>query len=192
MQKIKLIGTRTNFEFSHEYKGEKFYKCYVTTKRTSGNEDILPVIVPEVFTDVVGERVEIDGQIRTRNVKVDEKTHLSIYVFAKDIKDTDETEDVNIFDGEGFICKNPRYRETLLGREITDLLLAFNRDYDKSDYIPSVAWGRNAHRTVDLEVGIPIKIKGRLQSRKYIKLVDRELVEKTAYELSISEVNANE
>ena len=187
MQKIRLIGTRTNFEFSHEYKGEKFYKCLVTTERLSGVKDILPVIVPEVYTQEDFKRVEIDGQIRTRNVKDGNTRHLEVFVFVRDLKEADG-EDLNVFEGEGYVCKSPRFRVTPLDREITDLLLAFNRDYDKSDYIPSVAWGRNAHRVADLEVGTSIKIKGRLQSRKYMKLIDGELVEKTAYELSVSEI----
>lgn len=192
MQKIKLIGTRTtNFELSHEFKGEKFYKCLVATERLSGNKDILPVIVPEIFTKEDYTRVEIDGQVRTRNVKDGDISHLNVYVFARDYREADG-EDLNVFEGEGNLCKLPKLRVTPLGKEITDLLLAFNRDYDKSDYIPTLAWGRNAHRTADLEVGTKLKVKGRLQSRDYKKLIDDEWVDMTTYELSVSEVNANE
>lgn len=191
LNRIKLIGTRGDFEYSHEVHGEKFYKTYVEVKRISGAVDKIPVIVPSVFAQEDSRQVEIDGQIRTRNINGDDdKTHLEIYVFAKDLKDTDE-EDCNYFVGEGYVCKDPRYRETPLGKNITDLLLAFNREYDKSDYIPCIAWGRNAHRVADCEIGTPLTIEGRLQSRKYMKAVDEynEMwVEKTAYELSIMKV----
>lgn len=191
VSRIKLVGKIGAFILDHEFHGEKFYKTYIVVKRKSGTSDVLPVIVPSVFTQVEGERVEVDGQVRTRNITGDDgKIHLDIYVFAKDLKETDD-EDYNLFVGEGYVCKNLRYRETMKGREITDLLLAFNREYDKSDYIPAIAWGRNAHRVADNEIGTKMSIEGRLQSRKYMKAVDEwddMWIEKTAYELSITKV----
>lgn len=188
--KIKLCGTRiSDFEFSHEIYGEKFYRCFVECARTSGNIDTLPVIVPSIYIEEQPLRVKIDGEIRTRNVIGDDgRTHLDISVFAKDLREC-EGADSDIFEGQGYICKSPVYRETPLGREITDVLVAFNRTYGKSDYIPCVTWGRNAHRLADCEVGTPLNVKGRLQSRVYHKTIGEEVFERVAYELSLSVVD---
>lgn len=194
-QIINLSGSAvTEPEFSHEIGGEKFYTFLLKCDRLSEASDTLPVtisdrLLPEVANLVVGEIIAISGEIRTRNL-YDEKTdrrHLDITVFAKDVIVTDE--DTNEVHMHGFICKKPTYRQTPNGRYITDILVAVNRKYGKSDYIPCICWGRNARFAESLDVGQEIDVKGRLQSRTYQKKTDDKVVEKVAYELSISSIS---
>lgn len=186
---------------SHEVFGENFYIFTLKTLRSSGNDDLLPVSISERLVDietiVPGAIVEITGQIRTFNRKNEQnqKTHLVINVFAQEIEFLDDTEnDTNNVYLTGYLCKQPTYRQTPLGREICDLLLAVNRPYGKSDYVPAVAWGRNAGWANTLEVGTKLKVKGRLQSRTYQKKTGENpdgtpiTTERTAYELSISKL----
>ena len=191
MNKIRLDGKiATEPEFSHECKGEKFYKLFLEVHRKSEVVDTLPCMVPEVFLkDVeVGECVGINGEIRTRNNHSEGKSKLEIYVFVLGVDDY-EGHDINYVELEGYVCKVPTYRETPLGREIADLTIASNRPYGKSDYIPCIAWGRNAVRMAEIWVGTPISVVGRLQSRIYIKKLDNgETEERTAYELSASRI----
>ena len=189
MNKIRLDGkVTTEPEFSHECKGEKFYKLFLESGRKSEVVDTLPCLVPEVFLkDVeVGECVGINGEIRTRNNHSDGKSKLEIYVFVLGV-DNYEGQDSNYVELEGYVCKDPLYRETPLGREIADLTIASNRPYGKSDYIPCIVWGRNALIASDIPVGAKVIIYGRLQSREYVKMLDDETREiKVAYELSAS------
>lgn len=189
MNKIRLDGKiATEPEFSHECKGEKFYKLFLEAGRKSEVVDTLPCLVPEVFLkDVeVGECVGINGEIRTRNNHSDGKSKLEIYVFVLGV-DNYEGQDINSVELEGYVCKDPLYRETPLGREIADLTIASNRPYGKSDYIPCIVWGRNALIASDIPVGAKVRIYGRLQSREYVKMLDDETREiKVAYELSAS------
>lgn len=189
MNKIRLDGkVTTEPEFSHECKGEKFYKLFLETGRKSEVVDTLPCLVPEVFLkDVeVGECVGINGEIRTRNNHSDGKSKLEIYVFVLGV-DNYEGQDINSVWLEGYVCKDPLYRETPLGREIADLTIASNRPCGKSDYIPCIVWGRNALIASDIPVGAKVGISGRLQSREYVKMLDDDTREtRVAYELSAS------
>ena len=182
--------------FSHEVYGEGFYVFYLKVARLSENKDILPVTVSERLLDksllVEGVKVKIEGQLRSYNNYSDKKNRLILTVFARDIQIVESLEGINpneIF-LNGFICKQPVYRTTPFGREISDVLVAVNRAYNKSDYIPCIAWGRNARFVGNLKVGDNIKIWGRIQSRVYQKKIGEQTEEKTAYEVSVSKIEA--
>ena len=174
--------------FSHEIYGEGFYSFMLESRRLSGNEDVIKVTVSERIMNKekngVGSFVYIKGQIRSYNSFVENKSRLMITVFAKEIE-YDNFEDENMVYLDGFVCKKPVYRVTPMGREIADMLLAVNRAYNKSDYIPCICWGRNARFAGDFELGDNIKIWGRVQSRVYRKFVEDGEEERTAYEVSI-------
>lgn len=184
----------TDFVLSHEVYGEKFYSFYIENRRLSDAVDILPVIISErLLIDecyAVGDNVLIEGQIRSHNNFDGIKTHLKLSIFVKSISPTEETGNpVNRIMLDGFICKKPVYRTTPFGREIADILLAVNRAYGKSDYIPAICWGRNAKFASNLEVGTNISLSGRMQSRDYRKQLDNgEVITKTAYEVSASKI----
>jgi len=189
----------SDFVFSHEVYGEVFYRFEVEVYRLSDASDILPVTVSERIIDraslSVGTCVYINGQIRSYNnyVEADKKNKLVLTVFARDIDVYGEYSGENPNDVylDGYICKPPVYRATPLGREITDLLVAANRLYNKSDYIPCIAWGRNARYASRLIVGENIRIWGRMQSRQYQKRHENgDVLEKTAYEVSITKIEA--
>ena len=186
MNKIVLAGLVTEEPiFSHEVHGEKFYRFRLLSSRQSGNCDITVCIVPEIIKNGIseGNKVKVFGEIRTRNVHENDKNHLEITVFVKEVLLYEEDE--NNVELDGFICKEPTYRETPFGRKITDLIVASNREYFKSDYIPCIAWGRNAIRASEFNVGTRVKVLGRLQSREYKKKIDDGTYEvRTAYELS--------
>ncbi|KXZ40281.1 Single-strand binding protein family protein [Alkalithermobacter thermoalcaliphilus JW-YL-7 = DSM 7308] len=190
---VNLCGEiNSNLEFSHEVFGEKFYNCTIKVKRLSETYDILPITISErLLTDLdleIGKKVNVTGQIRSYNKFSDGKNKLIITVFIKEISENcEEVKDPNTIFLDGYICKDPVYRSTPLGREITDLLIAVNRSYNKSDYIPSIAWGRNAKFSKNLQVGDRIQIFGRIQSREYEKKLEDGTVEnRVAYEISIS------
>lgn len=197
---ITLVGKiASDYKFSHEMYGESFYTFDLETSRLSDTLDILPITISERLIDtefLTGSIVEINGQIRSYNNIVDKKNHLILTVFAKEISLFDNSnKNPNQVLLNGFLCKVPVYRTTPFGREISDILLAVNRSYNKSDYIPCIAWGRNAKFTSNLKVGDNIKLSGRMQSRKYQKKLENgDLIEKIAYEISISklEVISNE
>ena len=179
--------------FSHEIYGEKFYTFTLKIPRLSGISDDVKIMVSDRLLSgtelCVGDFVEVDGQFRSYNSYENGDNRLVLTVFAKDSRFAEETEEKNpnSLYLNGFICKPPVYRTTPFGREITDLLVAVNRSYNKSDYIPVIAWGRNARFCKNINVGDNIKIWGRIQSRVYQKhLSDNEVVEKTAYEVSVS------
>ena len=187
MNKIVLAGLVTEEPtFSHEVHGEKFYRFYLSSSRQSGNCDVLMCTVPEIIKNGINEGnvIKVFGEIRTRNVHEDDKSHLEVTVFVKEVLLYEKDE--NNVELDGFICKEPTYRETPFGRQITDLIVASNRERNfKSDYIPCIAWGRNAIRTSELNVGTRVKVLGRLQSREYKKKIDDGIYEvRTAYELS--------
>ena len=180
-------------EFSHEIYDEKFYKFEIETKRLSDMSDILPVIVSERLIELdslkVGEIVHVTGQIRSYNKQVGTKSKLVLSVFAKEIEKSEDEQilTLNDINFNGFLCKEPIYRKTPLGHEIADILVAVNRSYKKSDYIPCILWGRNAKFCQKLAVGTNVKITGRIQSRKYEKVQeDGTIKEMVAYELSVS------
>ena len=192
---ITLIGeVSSDFKFSHEVFGEKFYTFYLNTERLSKTIDSLPVTISERLIDKnilkIGALIEIKGQIRSYNNIIDKKNHLVLSVFVKDINfNLNESKNPNLVTLNGFLCKTPVYRKTPFGREITDILLAVNRSYNKSDYIPCITWGRNAKFTNNIEIGENIIITGRMQSRKYQKKLETgDIIEKVAYEVSVSKL----
>jgi len=186
--------------FSHEIYGEKFYIFDLAVPRLSGNADIIPITVSERLLSIndlqIDSKITVEGQFRSYNSYENEKNRLVLTVFAKDIKFVEDQEaeievskDVvsNEVTLNGYICKKPIYRQTPFGREISDLLLAVNRAYNKSDYIPCIAWGRNARFCENIPVGTEVKIVGRVQSRTYEKKYEDGRVEtKVAYEVSVS------
>lgn len=181
------------FKLNHEIYAEKFYTFTVQIPRLSGTYDNVRIMISErlIMDGVynVGDKVEITGQFRSYNSYDNGDNRLILTVFAKDIMpfDGDETKNPNVLYLNGYICKPPVYRTTPFGREITDILLAVNRSYNKSDYIPIIAWGRNARFAKNLNVGDNVKIWGRIQSRNYQKHISEdEVVTKTAYEVSIN------
>ncbi len=194
---IKLAGTVVSEKkFSHEVYGEGFYSFDLEVPRLSENSDIIPVTVSErLLTGIdfkVGQKVVIEGQFRSYNNYENEKNKLVLTVFVKEIREQTE-EDNSINPNEimlnGFICKKPIYRTTPFGREIADILLAVNRAYNKSDYIPCIAWGRNARYCQNLGIGENVKIWGRIQSRQYEKKFEDGTMEvRRAYEVSISKM----
>ena len=195
---ITLIGTIVSERtFSHEVYGEGFYSFNIDVPRLSENSDIIPVTVSErILTDEfkIGQKVVIDGQFRSYNNYENEKNKLVLTVFVKDIRiQTEETDMTNPNEIclTGFICKKPIYRTTPFGREIADILLAVNRAYNKSDYIPCIAWGRNARFCQSIEVGEKIKLWGRIQSRQYEKKFEDGTSEiRRAYEVSVCKMEA--
>lgn len=180
--------------FSHEIFGEKFYSTKIKIHRLSDTYDVLPITISERLLQEINlnenNLIDVVGQLRSYNKNIDSKNKLVLTVFAREIKAVEEdTKDPNSIFLDGYICKNPIYRKTPLGREITDLLVAINRPYNKSDYIPSIVWGRNAKFAKNLKVGDRIQMWGRVQSRDYEKKLDNGDVEKrVAYEVSISKI----
>ena len=183
-----------NMDFSHEIFGEKFFNTKIKINRLSESYDILPLTISEHLLQEVDIKannlVNVIGQLRSYNKNIDNKNRLVLTVFAREIKNTeDNNKDPNSIFLDGYICKNPIYRKTPLGREITDLLVAINRPYNKSDYIPSIVWGRNAKFAKTLKVGDRVQMWGRVQSREYEKKTENgDVINKVAYEVSISKI----
>ncbi len=195
---IKIRGTVvSDVELSHEVFEERYYKFFIETKRLSEMNDVLPVIVSEKLIDIntisQGDIVYIDGQIRSHNFPVkNRKSRLVLSIFAKhiNIENYEDDTSLNEVRFQGYICKKPIYRMTPLGREITDVLIAINRAYKKSDYIPCILWGRNAKFCEGLPIGSKVNIVGRMQSRNYSKKISEdETVDMVAYEVSTSIFN---
>lgn len=178
--------------FSHEVYGEKFYEVTLSVKRLSGMDDFLPISVSEhLLSDVFseGNYVTVSGQFRSYNKTVEDKSKLMLTVFVRDVLPYDETINPNTLELTGYICKPPIYRTTPFNREICDVLIAVNRQYNKSDYIPCIVWGRNARFAGSLSVGEHINVVGRVQSRNYQKkLPDDTVVTRTAYEVSVGKI----
>jgi primosomal replication protein N len=190
-------------KYSHEIYGEKFFSFNLEVIRLSANTDIIPITVSErLLTDVeltIGKNVEVEGQFRSYNNYENEKNRLILTVFAKEIKEIEISEEIgkDVVTNEvrlvGYVCKKPIYRTTPFGREIADMLLAVNRAYNKSDYIPCIAWGRNARFCQNISVGTEVKIVGRVQSRTYEKKHEDGTVEaRVAYEVSIASMEITE
>lgn len=186
----------SGFSYSHEIYGEGFYMVDVRCKRLSESFDIIPVMVSERLIDVtanyVGELICVNGQFRSYNRHEERKNKLVLSVFAREIgfiEEMEESSKTNQIFLDGFICKEPIYRKTPLGREIADLLLAVNRPYGKSDYIPCICWGRNARYASSFNVGERCAVWGRIQSREYMKKLDEDTVERrVAFEVSVSKL----
>ena len=201
---LVLVGKIVSEQkYSHEIYGEKFYSFNLEVIRLSSNTDIIPITVSErLLTDFelsIGKEVEVEGQFRSYNNYENEKNRLILTVFAKEINEVKvhEEADKDVITNEvtliGYVCKKPIYRQTPFGREIADLLLAVNRAYNKSDYIPCIAWGRNARFCQKIEVGTEVKVVGRVQSRSYEKKYEDGTVEtRIAYEVSIASMEVSE
>lgn len=189
----KIAG---EFTFSHEVFGEGFYMVDVLVRRLSNSEDRIPLMISERLIDVTqdytGEHIMAVGQFRSYNRHEEQKNRLILSVFVREVSFIEEEPDgakTNTILLDGYICKQPIYRKTPLGREIADLLLAVNRPYGKSDYIPCICWGRNARYASAFEVGEHIQILGRIQSREYVKKIsDTETEKRVAYEVSVSKL----
>ena len=186
----------SDFAFSHEIFGEGFYMVDVRVERLSDSIDIIPLMVSERLIDVNGDYkgmyIVVNGQFRSYNRHEERKNKLVLSVFAREIDFVDEigenTKSNQIY-LDGYICKEPVYRKTPLGREIADLLLAVNRPYGESDYIPCICWGRNARFASNFEVGARCAVWGRIQSREYMKKIsDEQLEKRVAYEVSVSKL----
>lgn len=193
--KVFLMGeAASGLTYSHELYGEGFYEFYLTVPRLSGQVDVLPVTVSERLMDgidiVPGKKLGLNGQFRSYNKLIGERSKLMLTVFVRDFVDFDiEAQNPNSAELNGYICKPPVYRTTPFNREICDILLAVNRGYNKSDYIPCIAWGRNARFVRGIAVGQNIQISGRIQSRIYHKKLSEDTIEeRTAYELSVSAI----
>ena len=198
---VTIMGeVASPFTFSHEVFGEGFYMMDVNVKRLSNSEDKIPLMISERLIDVsqdyTGEFIMVSGQFRSYNRHDEQKNILVLSVFVREVsfieEELDGAKTNNIF-LDGYICKLPVYRKTPLGREIADLLLAVNRPYGKSDYIPCICWGRNARFASTFEVGEHVQIMGRIQSREYIKkLTETETEKRIAYEVSVSKLECLE
>lgn len=193
--KVRIVGEIAGqFKYSHEVFGENFYIGQLKIERTSGILDFIPITVSDRMVDVSadwsGIFVEVEGSFRSYNKKDEEKRKLLLSVFVRDFNQLENASyNDNDVELDGYICKEVIYRKTPLGREVADLLIAVNRPYGKSDYIPCIAWGRNAVYSAELEVGTRIKLYGRIQSREYAKRIsDTEAETRTAYEVSISKL----
>lgn len=179
--------------FSHELYGEGFYEFVLEVPRLSEQKDYIPITVSErLMGDVSirkGEKLSFYGQFRSFNKLIGDKSKLMLTVFVRDFCSDEDMENPNVAELSGYVCKPPMYRTTPFNREICDVLLAVNRAYDKSDYIPCIAWGRNARFVREIQVGQKISISGRIQSRDYVKRLDNgEQETRTAYELSINKI----
>ena len=189
--RVSVIGEIVSgFTFSHEVFGEGFYMVDVAVNRLSEQADIIPLMISErlidVHKDYSGSTVECIGQFRSYNRHEGIKNRLMLSIFVREIHFIEEFLD-------GYICKPPIYRKTPLGREIADILLAVNRPYGKSDYIPCISWGRNARFASSFEVGTRVRVWGRVQSREYTKkLSETECEKRIAYEVSISKLECDE
>ena len=198
---VTIMGkVATEFSFSHEVFGEGFYMVEVAVSRLSNFSDYIPLMISERLIDTsqsyIGQKVYVTGQFRSYNRHEELKNRLVLSVFVREIEFIEEeTEEMksNQILLDGYICKDPIYRKTPLGREIADVLLAVNRPYGKSDYIPCICWGRNARYASAFAVGGHVLIWGRIQSREYMKrLSETEMEKRTAYEVSVSKLEYSE
>ena len=199
--RVCIIGEIVSeFTFSHEVFGEGFYIANVSVNRLSDMVDVIPLMISERLIDVTkdyrGMKIEVAGQFRSYNRHEGTKNKLVLSIFVRELRFIEEDEmpeeqsKSNQIFLDGFVCKPPIYRKTPLGREIADVLVAVNRPYGKSDYIPCIAWGRNARFAGGLEVGSHLQVSGRVQSREYTKKIGEDEVERrVAYEVSVSKID---
>ena len=195
--KANIIGRITKeAEYSHTVNGEKFYETEISCRRGSGAFDLLKVIASEVFLYELTKdnKVEIKGRFSSFNKDEGENKHLILTIFAKEVETVDSINDLNeLIIETGYVVKEPVYRKTPRGREITELLIAVNRPYGKADYIPCIAWGRKAQISKNYKIGQKVHIEGRMQSRDYEKKInDIETETRTVYEVSISKIECIE
>ena len=190
----EIVG---DFVYSHEIFGEGFYMVDLLVPRLSDSSDLIPLMVSERLLDVEkdyrGQAIMVSGQFRSYNRHEEHKNRLILSVFVREVEfleDMDDAEKTNYIFLDGYICKEPIYRKTPLGREIADILLAVNRPYGKSDYIPCISWGRNARYSGNFRIGERCRIWGRIQSREYMKKLSEEQAEKrVAYEVSVNKLD---
>ena len=194
---VSMMGEIVSeFQFSHEVFGEGFYMVELAVNRLSNYSDYIPLMISERLIDTeqdyTGQLIRVSGQFRSYNRHEEQKNRLILSVFVREVEFISEEPDgakTNSVLLDGYICKQPIYRKTPLGREIADLLLAVNRPYGKSDYIPCICWGRNARYASAFEVGEHVQVLGRIQSREYVKrLSETETEKRTAYEVSVSKL----
>ncbi len=194
---VSLIGEIvSDFTYSHEVYGEKFYMVDMAVARISEYVDTIPLMVSErlinVNEDFKGIYLSVNGQFRSFNRHEETRNQLVLSVFVRELEVLETVYDddrENIIFLDGYLCKEPVYRKTPLGREIADILVAVNRSYGKSDYIPCICWGRNARFASTFEVGTRVQIWGRIQSREYTKKIsDTEVENRVAYEVSVSKI----
>ena len=194
---VSVMGRiASQFTFSHQVFGEGFYTVDLLVKRLSDSEDIIPLMVSERLMDVTqdyeGEYIQVQGQFRSYNRHEEKKNRLVLSVFVREVsfvEEEDESIKTNQIFLDGYICKPPVFRNTPLGRDIADLLIAVNRPYGKSDYIPCICWGRNARYASAFQVGGHVLLWGRIQSREYMKRVgETETEKRVAYEVSVSKL----
>ena len=186
----------SDFRYSHEVFGEGFYMVDIAVNRLSSFADIIPLMISERLINTeesyIGKVIRVTGQFRSYNWHEEKKNRLVLSVFVRELEFVEEQPDgekSNQIFLDGYICKEPIYRKTPLGREIADLLIAVNRSYGKSDYIPCICWGRNARYASGFEIGGHIQLVGRIQSREYMKKIDENESEKrVAYEISVSKI----
>jgi len=192
--RVYLAGTvESEPSYSHELFGEGFYEFALRVPRLSDQSDIIPLTASERLLSehglAKGAKIALNGQFRSYNKIVDEKSKLMLTVFVRDFCAAID-ENPNLAELSGYICKSPIYRTTPFNREICDILLAVNRAYGKSDYIPCIAWGRNARFVRSVEVGQKLAVSGRIQSREYVKKLSEDSQEtRVAYELSINKIS---
>ena len=179
-------------KFSHEVYNEGFYEFYIKVSRLSVAYDIIPVTISERLMAIanikVGSMISGIGQFRSYNKLEDGKSRLMLTVFLREVVPYDAYANPNLIEIPGYVCKEPVFRTTPFNREISDVLLAVNRSYNKSDYLPCIAWGRNARFVKDFSVGDKVNVSGRIQSREYQKKVGDNVFTKTAYEISLSKI----
>ena len=158
----RLIGSMTAPPvFSHASRGESFYTFPLEVSRLSGAADTVNII----------SRRELLGAVE-----------------ASDIEKLCVTGELRSFNNKSTLCKPPNLRVTPMGRDICDLMLAVNRRYGRSDYLPCITWGLRAREASYWDTGTTVSLEGRIQSRSYIKLIGGEPVEKTAFEVSVTEI----
>lgn len=183
--------------FSHQVFGEGFYETKMEVERLSTQKDVIPVTISERLIQEVGlekgDYLTFEGQFRSYNKIIDGKSKLMLTVFVRECSDNPLKENENVIELTGYVCKPPVYRTTPFKREIADVLIAVNRAYNKSDYIPCIAWGRNARFASRLEVGDKVELVGRIQSREYQKILEDGSQEvRVAYEISLSRIGYSE
>lgn len=192
--RVFLSGTvESEPKFSHETFGEAFYEITLLVPRLSNHLDRVPVTVSEKLLAgdkfALGKYVCIKGQFRSYNKLENGKSKLMLTVFVRELCDFEEDMNPNVIEITGYICKEPTYRTTPFNREICDVLIAVNRAYNKSDYLPCIAWGRNAKYVSELGIGTKVNIVGRIQSREYQKHLETgEVLTRVAYEVSVNKI----
>ena len=191
--KVYIAGEVTSEpKFSHQVYDEDFYEFDLKVTRLSDSYDIIPVTVGEkLFKNLnikIGDKISGNGQFRSYNKLEDGKSKLVLTVFLREILPYEEKENPNVIEITGYVCKEPVFRTTPFNREISDVLLAVNRSYNKSDYLPCIAWGRNARFVKNFKIGDKVVVSGRIQSREYQKKVNNELVTRIAYEVSLNKI----